>query len=92
MSQTLWVRPLGYDQAVQAGAVVRPGLEFPEFRVLSREEVTHIYSNAGRWERKEFAQLTVEQIKGFQLVSPYAECLFQGRRSLRLCRTAVNDQ
>ncbi len=71
---------------------MRPGPDLPAFRVLSREEVTHIFFTAGTWERKQFVQLTVEQVGGIQLISPYAERLFHGRKPSALWSVAANDQ
>lgn len=69
MNELVWIRPLDYDPAVEAGSQVRPGDDFPYFEVLDRKPVVMLFKDGTAWDIKPFTQLTLKMVADDQFGS-----------------------
>jgi hypothetical protein len=62
MDEIVWIRPAGYDPAVQPGTILRPDAGLPEFRVLARRPVVMMFHAGPAWDIRPFTQLTLRLV------------------------------
>ncbi|MCJ2081152.1 hypothetical protein [Methylobacterium sp. J-090] len=63
MDEIVWIRPAGYDPAVQPGTILRPEAALPAFQVLERRLVVMMFNPGHAWEIKPFTQLTLRIVE-----------------------------
>lgn len=63
MDEIVWIRPAGYDLAVQPGTILRPDAGLPEFRVLARRPVVMMFHAGPTWDIRPFTELTLRLVE-----------------------------
>jgi hypothetical protein len=63
MDEIVWIRPAGYDPAVQPGTILRPDAGLPEFRVLARRPVVMMFHAGPAWDIRPFTELTLRLVE-----------------------------
>lgn len=76
MDEIVWIRPVGYDPAVQVGTIFRPEAGLPAFEVLDRRLVVMMYNPGTSWDIKPFTQLTLRIVEQWAI---HAGVAFRGR-------------